>query len=153
MDMEYGSTEAGPIAENDINEDSLEICKGVEVKNVCSYGEENGVEKVQSNYIMRRYVTPAGLELPFDKDGWFLTGDVGRLDQRGCLVLIGRTRPSRNCGGEELDPTVAVVSKFWKDSMHNAGIDIEEMAIVRDLDHGHSGQAAVLFCRVKHKKL
>jgi long-subunit acyl-CoA synthetase (AMP-forming) len=89
--------------------------------------------------------------MPFDEDGWFSTGDVGHLDERGRLVLVGRTRQSINYGGEELDPTV--LSNFWKDNMLNKGIEIEEMALVRDVNHGHSGQSAVLFCRVKQETL
>ena len=147
----YGLTETFRIGQNDIKEDSLEICKGVEVKIICSEGEQNGEVKVRSNHMMRGYVTPAGLEKPFDEDGWFSTGDVGHLEERGRLVLIGRTRPFINYGGEELDPTV--VSTFWKDIMHNEGIELEEMALVRDLDHGHSGQTAVIFCRVKQATL
>ena len=38
--------------------------------------------------------------------------------------------------------------------MLNKGIDIEEMALVQDVNHGHSGQSsAVLFCQVKCETL
>ncbi|WP_374477359.1 class I adenylate-forming enzyme family protein [Zoogloea sp.] len=38
------------------------------------------------------------------RDGWFLTGDAGRFDAAGCLVLAGRLDDRINFGGIKIYP-------------------------------------------------
>lgn len=38
----------------------------------------------------------------FDANGWFRTGDLGRVDARGCVTVTGRTKDIINRGGEKL---------------------------------------------------
>jgi acyl-CoA synthetase (AMP-forming)/AMP-acid ligase II len=38
------------------------------------------------------------------RDGWFRTGDIGRLDEHGNLVILGRTRDLIIRGGENIAP-------------------------------------------------
>jgi acyl-CoA synthetase (AMP-forming)/AMP-acid ligase II len=40
----------------------------------------------------------------FTADGWFRTGDQGRLDERGYLFLTGRIKELINRGGEKISP-------------------------------------------------
>ncbi|QBM77807.1 acyl--CoA ligase [Sphingomonas sp. AAP5] len=41
----------------------------------------------------------------FDAEGWFRTGDLGRIDDDGYIMLLGRTKESYRCGGEQVLPT------------------------------------------------
>lgn len=41
----------------------------------------------------------------FDLDGWLRTGDLGRIDVDDYLCLLGRTKESYRCGGEQVLPT------------------------------------------------
>jgi len=50
------------------------------------------------------YVDGASIEEPFDKDGWFATGDLGTLDEEGYLSVIGRKDNMFVSGGENIHP-------------------------------------------------
>ncbi|MEL6189741.1 MAG: class I adenylate-forming enzyme family protein, partial [Myxococcota bacterium] len=41
---------------------------------------------------------------PFDDDGWFRTGDLGRFDAQGHLLVEGRARDLVITGGENVAP-------------------------------------------------
>ena len=50
------------------------------------------------------YVAEEGLDRPFDDDGWFATGDLGRLDANGHLTVLGRKDGVFISGGENVIP-------------------------------------------------
>lgn len=43
-------------------------------------------------------------EESFNKDGWFLTGDLGTLDEHGCLRIVGRKKEMVIRGGRNIYP-------------------------------------------------
>ena len=54
--------------------------------------------------ILREYLSPPGATLTAFRDGFFLTGDIGRIDGNGNLHLVGRLKEMINCGGEKISP-------------------------------------------------
>ena len=48
--------------------------------------------------------TDPELNVAFDDDGWYRTGDIGVLDQHGCLTITDRAKDIIIRGGENLSP-------------------------------------------------
>lgn len=65
---------------------------------------EEGEIQVRGATRFAGYLTPSGLATPFDADGWFATGDLGRLDSEGRLVVEGREGLRFISGGENVQP-------------------------------------------------
>jgi fatty-acyl-CoA synthase len=69
----------------------------------------NGVtgELVAKGYGVTRgyYNKPEATAAAFDTEGWLRTGDLGRIDDDGYISLLGRTKESYRCGGEQVLPT------------------------------------------------
>jgi len=55
---------------------------------------------VTPGYYRKAEATAAAL----DPEGWFRTGDLGRIDSDGYLVLVGRLKECYRCGGEQVIP-------------------------------------------------
>ncbi|MBL8610173.1 MAG: AMP-binding protein [Myxococcales bacterium] len=92
----YGLTEAAPV---------LTVAKagsaagqvgkpvpGVEIK--IASPDEQGVGEVLARgpNVMAGYTDREATELVLDADGWLHTGDLGKLDKRGRLVIVGRSK-------------------------------------------------------------
>lgn len=50
------------------------------------------------------YVTEGGVGLPLDDEGWLVTSDLGRLDDEGNLMVMGRADNVFISGGENVQP-------------------------------------------------
>jgi acyl-CoA synthetase len=46
----------------------------------------------------------AATEESFNRDGWFLSGDLGRLNENGCLEIVGRLKDIIIRGGHNIHP-------------------------------------------------
>ena len=66
-------------------------------------GEEGEIQLAGETLFMG-YVEDGGLRRPLTRDGWFATGDLGRLDEDGYLTVIGRRDNRFFSGGETIHP-------------------------------------------------
>ena len=58
---------------------------------VCAPGEEGEV-RARAGQLMKGYVDAALDSEAFDEEGYFRTGDLGRLNERGMLTITGRLK-------------------------------------------------------------
>ena len=79
----------------------------------CKPGE-SGYVWVNTPALMRGYLNRDDLTREVVSDGWFVTGDIGLVDDRGYLYLRGREREEINKGGMKVHPgdIDAVVERF-----------------------------------------
>jgi acyl-CoA synthetase (AMP-forming)/AMP-acid ligase II len=64
-----------------------------------------GEVAVRGPNVMRGYLRdPAATAQAFTAEGYFRTGDLGRLDAEGYLTLLGRIKELINRGGEKISP-------------------------------------------------
>lgn len=76
--------------------------------------DEPGYVWVNTPALMRGYLGRDDLTREVVSQGWFFTGDIGLLDDRGFLYLKGREREEINKGGMKVHPADidAVVERF-----------------------------------------
>jgi len=87
-----------------------ETVPGVEVEirdtdgNALPRGEEGEI-CVRGHNIMKGYLdNPADTEAAFWADGWFRSGDIGVLDEKGYLFIVDRLKDMIITGGENVYP-------------------------------------------------
>lgn len=60
---------------------------------------------VRGNTVTRGYYNkPAETAAAIDKDGWFRSGDLGRIDERGYIEFLGRSTEMYKVSGENVSP-------------------------------------------------
>jgi acyl-CoA synthetase (AMP-forming)/AMP-acid ligase II len=79
----------------------------------CATGE-SGCVWLNTPALMKGYLGRDDLTNAVVSQGWFMTGDIGLLDERGYLYLRGREREEINKGGMKIYPgdLDAVVERF-----------------------------------------
>ncbi len=93
----YGLTETSPVLTTNFVKDPDHgsvgaAVPGVELKIIDA--DANGVGEIAArgpNLMQGYYKNPAATQAVM-KDGWFLTGDLGYIDARGCLFITGRAK-------------------------------------------------------------
>lgn len=66
--------------------------------------EHRGQILVKSSGVMKGYYQQADLTAQTIVDGWLRTGDLGKLDEKGNLYILGRTKDVIITGGENVCP-------------------------------------------------
>lgn len=85
------------------------------------------------------YRNPEATAAAFTADGWLHTGDLGTLDADEYLHLVGRTKDSYRCGGEQVVPGDVETVLARHPSVHQAFV-----VPVPDLRRGEVGFAYVV---------
>jgi fatty-acyl-CoA synthase len=71
----------------------------------CSPGEI-GMLQIKGPGVSPAYVNPAHDDAARTKDGWLITGDLGRIDSDGYLFVTGRAKDVIIRGGHNIDPSL-----------------------------------------------
>jgi long-chain acyl-CoA synthetase len=115
INQQYGSTETGTMAVNlypdgfdDVNSVGLPL-PGREMKVVDENhhelpGGEEGEIKILSPGNTKGYLHLEELNNEKFRDGWYFTGDIGRMDSNGNIYITGRKIAFINVAGLKVDP-------------------------------------------------
>jgi long-chain acyl-CoA synthetase len=94
-----------------------------------------GEVKIRGKGMFDAYCWPWRLRDECLQDGWFDTGDLGRLDENGCLALLGRSKTVIVCAGMKIFPEEV-------EEVINSAPGVKE-SLVSGRDHPQYGQTAV----------
>ena len=111
----YGMTEAAhqmacnPLPRGTQKPGSVGLAAGPKVSIMDQQGEhlavgEIGEVVIQGENVTAGYLNNEAANATAYTDGWFRTGDQGRLDDEGYLTLTGRLKEIINRGGEKISP-------------------------------------------------
>ena len=105
----YGCNEAGGVAAFDGSDEFGTLAAETEFEIVDDAGAAlprgmAGIIKLKTNRMVEGYLGDAELTRRHFKDGWFLTGDIGVMNEAGRLKLIGRRDEVLNLGGIKMAP-------------------------------------------------
>jgi long-chain acyl-CoA synthetase len=110
----YGLTETTPLATYNHDREYREGSVGtaipyVSIKIVNRWGEELAVGEVgeiaiKGANVMKEYFNQPLETAQVIRDGWFLTGDIGRMDEAGYVYLVDRAKDMINVSGFKVWP-------------------------------------------------
>jgi malonyl-CoA/methylmalonyl-CoA synthetase len=101
----------------------------------CAAGEVGGIEVRGPNVFRGYWRMPEKTKEEFSGDGWFRTGDVGRVDERGYVTIVGRSKDLIISGGYNVYPAEI-------ESVLNELPGVAESAVI-GVPHGDFGEAVV----------
>ncbi|MFT5223508.1 MAG: cyclohexanecarboxylate-CoA ligase [Glaciecola sp.] len=121
----YGLTEAPILTMASVGDSDSELANsegkavaGVALRLVTLQGSEAGIDeegevRAKGPQITRGYLDPSLDLSAFDEDGWFKTGDLGKLDAAGNLRITGRIkdviiRKGENISAKEVEDLLSV---------------------------------------------
>jgi acyl-CoA synthetase (AMP-forming)/AMP-acid ligase II len=100
----YGLTESPIIAMGSIHDTDEQLATtegkasgGAQLRTVTLEGKEAGIGeegeiRVKAPQLMKGYLDSSLDAEAFDEDGWFKTGDLGRIDAEGMVTITGRVK-------------------------------------------------------------
>jgi malonyl-CoA/methylmalonyl-CoA synthetase len=81
----------------------LRVC-GDDGQTALATGEIGGIQVRGPNVFMGYWRMPEKTKVEFTTDGWFKTGDVGKVDERGYVHIVGRSKDLIISGGYNVYP-------------------------------------------------
>lgn len=132
----YGMTEAVCISATEAGDpvtDIVETCgrplPGVEVRTrdphtgqECAPGELGELYTRGSHTLLEYFRDPAATAAAIDADGWFRTGDLATIDQRGVIRIGGRASDMIIRGGENVYPREVEDRLLAEEGVHGAAV-------------------------------
>lgn len=67
---------------------------------------EEGLIRVRGPYNVKGYVGDHAETARAFRDGWFFSGDIGRLTESNLLIITGRQKTVMNIGGDKVKPEI-----------------------------------------------
>ena len=101
-------------------------------------GQIGGIEVRGPNVFKGYWRMPEKTREDFTADGWFKTGDVGQIDERGYITIVGRSKDLIISGGYNVYP--AEIEGYINDL---PGVAESALVGVAHLDFGEVGVAVV----------
>jgi len=102
-------------------------------------GEIGGIQVRGPNVFKGYWRMPEKTKEEFTADGWFKTGDVGRIDERGYVVIVGRSKDLIISGGYNVYP--AEIEGYFNEM---PGVAESAVVGVPHPDFGEVGVAVVV---------
>ena len=102
-------------------------------------GEIGGIEVQGPNVFKGYWRMPDKTKEEFTSDGWFKTGDVGKIDERGYITIVGRSKDLIISGGYNVYP--AEIEGYINDM---PGVAESALVGVPHPDFGEVGVAVVI---------
>jgi long-chain acyl-CoA synthetase len=144
----YGLTETAPVVAVNLPGEHKpgtvgKVLSGVRVRIVDEAGRDlstgrEGEIQVRGPNVMKGYLNrPGENAVTFTRDGWFRTGDLGRIDSEGYLTVSGRIKELIIRAGEKIMPR-----EVEETLLQCAGV--AEAAVIGEPD-GARGEAVVAF--------
>jgi malonyl-CoA/methylmalonyl-CoA synthetase len=101
----------------------------------CPVGEIGGIEVRGPNVFAGYWRMPEKTKEEFTADGWFKTGDVGRIDAQGYVSIVGRSKDLVITGGYNVYPAEL-------EALLNEMPGVAESAVI-GVPHADFGEAVV----------
>ena len=103
----YGLTETAPVITAGMMEDNRVGTVGKPIRNVDVRIASDGEIETRGPNVMRGYYNkPEETRAVFTEDGWFKTGDIGRIDEEGFLHITDRKKELfKTSGGKSCTKT------------------------------------------------
>ncbi len=105
----------------------------------CPVGDIGGIEVKGPNVFNGYWRMPEKTKEEFTAEGWFKTGDVGKIDDRGYVVIVGRSKDLIISGGYNVYP--AEIEGYLNDM---PGVAESAVVGVPHPDFGEVGVAVVV---------
>lgn len=123
----YGLTETSPVTNVNLPGKNKLGTVGTPIEGVEVKLAEDGEIMIRGACVMKGYFNnPEATDQVLDDEGWFSTGDIGRIDQDGYLSIVDRKKELIvTSGGKNIAP-LAIESRF------NTDLYIERVVVIGD---------------------